>query len=289
MDGESFVREAEPLLQAEDKRTSLEDPRIVRIDDTFYLTHTVYDGHFITLQLATSTDLKTWHTQGEMLTNWDFDKAGGFLIDWDMAQFIAEGDPEARRKWAKAGAIFPEKISGNYHMLFGDRHIWRATSDDGLRWQATLEPFIRPRSEQFFDSYHVEMGPPPIRTEQGWLVLYHGINQTARYQLGYVLLDLRDPSKILQRSSEPIFIPSETYELSGIVDILPGGFDAMKTLPDAELEKFVAIQKKEGTMPAVAFFCGAVRESDDRLRLYYGAADSVICTATAAIADILNS
>jgi beta-1,2-mannosidase len=287
-DGEVFERDQTPLLQAEDDSYSIEDPRITQIDDTFYLTHTFYDGLNVKLQQYTSEDLKTWQAHGEMMPDWDFQKAGGFLVDSDPVQAKANKDPVARRKWAKSGAIIPERIDGKIWMLFGDRYIWLASSSDGIKYNAVEEPFIRPRGEPFFDSQQVEMGPPPIKTDQGWLVLYHGINKEVEYKLGYALLDSNDPSKILRRGELPIFQPSEPYELSGIVDILPGGYEAMKAMNEEELQSFVATSKEKGDMPKVVFCCGAVMDDPYTLRIYYGAADSLLCTATVKLADVLR-
>jgi predicted GH43/DUF377 family glycosyl hydrolase len=287
--GEDFERDETPLLQAKDGAYSMEDPRITRVDDTFYLTHTFYDGLNVTLQLATSQDLKTWQQHGEMMPDWDFQKAHGFLVDWDPAQVEAEKDPTARRKWSKAGGIFPEKIEGKFWMLFGDRNIWLANSSDGIRWEPVQEPFLTPRGEPFFDSEHVEMGPPPLRTDEGWLVLYHGVNKEIEYKIGCALLDLKDPTKILHRAEQPIFQPSEPYELSGIVDILPGGYQAMKAMSKEELQRFVAANREKDNMPKVVFSCGAVMDSPGTVRIIYGAADSLICTATADLEDILKA
>jgi len=148
---------------------------------------------------------------------------------------------------------------------------------------------LKPRGGKFFDSEHVEMGPPPMRTDKGWLMLYHGVNEKIEYKLGYALLDIKDPTKILYRSEQAIFQPREPYELSGIVDILPGGYEAMKAMSEEELHKFVEANIEKNTMPKVVFSCGAVLDGPTRLRLYYGAADSLVCTATVDIDDILKS
>lgn len=115
-----------------------------------------------------------------------------------------------------------------------------------------------------FDSEHVEMGPSPIKTNVGWLVLYHGIDDKMVYRLGYLLLDLNDPTKILFRSNESIFEPSTPYELEGIIDIT------------------------NDDKPKVIFCCGAVL-INNILRIYYGAGDSVVCTASTDINNLLKN
>jgi predicted GH43/DUF377 family glycosyl hydrolase len=211
------------------------------------------------LHLATSLDLKIWKEHGQMINDWDQLKAEGFVVPWDMAQ----QNPVSHHAWCKAGGIFSETINGKYIMLFGDRNIWLAFSDNGLDWQAEMIPFIKPRKD-FFDSIHVEMGPAPIKTNKGWLVIYHGIDENIIYRLGFLLLDINDPKKILYRSEQPIFEPSADYELSGVID----------------LDKTIK--------PKVVFCCGAT-VVDGLLRIYYGAGDTYICTANSPLEEILKN
>jgi predicted GH43/DUF377 family glycosyl hydrolase len=283
--GEEFKSEIHPIFSPEIKieKNGVEDPRIVKIKNIYYMTYTAFDGIMARLCLATSGDLKTWQRHGEMIPNWDFTKAKGFVVKWGKARL----NSIARKKWIKAGGIFPEIINGKYWMLFGDRNIWLANSQDGIRWQPVWQPFIKPRKGNYFDNIHVEMGPPPIKTKEGWLVLYHGINDKIVYRIGFLILDLKNPSKILFRCEKPIFEPEELYELSGIIDILPGGFSAMETMEKTELDAFIQKLKDDNTMPNVIFCCGAV-VVNGILRIYYGASDSVICTATAKLDKILD-
>ena len=280
-DGVNFKRDREPDLKPELKieKNGIEDPRIVKIDKTFFLTYTAYDRKSARLCLATSYDLLHWHRHGLMLSNWDFSKAGGFSVDGDSAQKTLE----AKTDWSKAGGIFQVKIKNKYWMLFGDRNIWLATSSDGIKWQTILKPFLKPRAK-YFDNAFIEMGPPPIKTKKGWLILYHGVNQKGSYQLGYVLLNLKDPKKILYRSKEPIFIPTEADKFPGLVDILPGGQATLELMDKNELKKFTDKVRK----PKVIFCNGAVLIKDT-LRIYYGINDTYIGTATAKLKDILNS
>jgi len=76
-------------------------------------------------------------------------------------------------------------------MLFGEFDIWFAESDDGVKWIGDQTPFLKPREGDYFDNTYVEMGPPPIKTEKGWLVLYHGIDKAICYRIGFILLDLK--------------------------------------------------------------------------------------------------
>lgn len=245
----------EPSLEKESK--GVEDPRITVINKRYFLTYTGYDGFSARLFLSISDDLINWQKYGRMIYYWDLIKAKGFVVPWDRAQ----QNEIAKKEWHKAGGIFPEKIDNKFYMLFGDRNIWLATSDDGIEWQAIFNPFIKPRKD-YFDSVHVEMGPAPIKTDKGWLVLYHGIDIKMTYRLGYLILDLKNPNKIIYRSDNPIFEPQADYELTGTIDIT------------------------NDNGPKVIFCNGAVLV-ENCLRIYYGAGDSTVCTATAPLDKIL--
>jgi len=285
-DGENFTRFAEPLLagESEAELRGLEDPRITKIGDTFYMAYAAYDGQTPRLSIATSSDLKIWRKQGVAFADWNFARAGGVYTEF------VDGEPQVKTmndEWSKSGAIFPEKINDKFLMLFGEHRIWFAESDDGLHWTGDEKIFLEPRVGDYFDNAFVEMGPPPIKTEKGWLVLYHGIDNAHCYRIGVLLLDLENPRKILYRSTEPIFEPQEEYELAGLVDVLPGGLDNLQKMTESEREIYVNEAQRSGTMPKVTFCCGAVLD-DDKIRIYYGASDSVICTAVAKMNNILN-
>jgi len=286
-DGENFQKFNDPLLSGETEfeKRGLEDPRITKIDDIFYMSYAAYDGITPRLSIATSLDLKNWQKQDFAFSDWQFAQAGGIFtsFDDDNKPFVKPQSAE----WSKSGAIFPEKINGKFLMLFGEHRIWFATSDDGIKWVGDQTPFLGPRSENYFDNTFVETGPPPIKTEKGWLVLYHGIDEKNCYRIGFLLLDLDDPRKILWRSDEPIFEPKENYETSGMVDVMPGGTDKMEKMSDFELNNFIAEKNSKGAMPKIVFCCGAV-VVNGTLRIYYGASDSVICTATANLNEILK-
>ncbi|MEI7498718.1 MAG: hypothetical protein WCK11_05590 [Candidatus Falkowbacteria bacterium] len=284
--GEDFHRFNEPALTGVDEyeMRGLEDPRITKIGDTYYMAYASFDGVTPRLSIAISKDLIHWDKKGPVFADWQFEQAGGVRIKFD------DGKPTIKPKlteWSKSGAIFPELINGKYVMMFGEYNIWFAESTDGINWIGDQTPFLNPRLGDYFDNTFVEMGPPPIKTEMGWLVLYHGINDKHWYQVGCILLDLQNPRKIIHRSISSIFKPEMSYEMTGIVDVLPGGLHSLQKMNEKELQNFIIESDKNNTMPRVVFCCGATLV-DDELRIFYGAGDSVICTATANIQDILH-
>ena len=131
-----------------------------------------------------------------------------------------------------------------------------------LRTIAGHKLMLEARRGGWWDANKIGLSPPPIETRQGWLVIYHGVRQTASgciYRLGLALFDLHTPERCLKRSEEWVFGPEEPYERRGDVD-------------------------------NVVFPCGATIASDgDTIRMYYGAADSSIALATGSIGAILES
>jgi predicted GH43/DUF377 family glycosyl hydrolase len=290
-DGEHFERFERPILDRDPQNPfelrGLEDPRVMQVGDTFFMAYAAYDGIVPRLCIASSKDWQHWVCHGPAFTGFDLTKFGGASTDWDHGKaFDRPADPEYDNR-TKAGGIFPEKIDGKYWMLFNEFRVWLANSDDGIRWDFLPEVFIAPRKGTgLFDNVFVEMGPPPIKTEKGWLVLYHGVNDLIQYHLGVMLLDLNDPRKVIYRADEPIFGPREPYELSGIVDIIPGVAQKMREGKQAEVDALLREAEQKGFMPQVTFTTGAV-VVNGIVRLFYGAGDVFICTATALLADIL--
>ena len=162
--------------------------------------------------------------------------------------------------------IFPEKIGDKYIALtrpmpqsfariFG---IWIAFSDDMMEWGGH-EPLAMPRWERW-DELRTGASAVPFRTERGWLELYHGVDRNSTYAMGALLMDLEDPRKVIARSPKPILKPTEVYETTGLFN-------------------------------DTVFSCGHIPLDDrrERIRLYYGAADSVVAAADFDVREILDS
>lgn len=189
-DGVNFDRRPEPVYEPVDDFElpgGTEDPRIVKIEDTYYLTYTAYDGETARLALASSTDLINWERHGLVFPNLG---------------------------WTKAGAIVPQKINGKYWMYYGDTNIWVATSNDLINWIPIEEPVMRPR-EDMFDSRLIEPGPTPLITNDGILMLYNSADSDLVYRAGQALFDINDPTKLLKRSDDYFLSPDTELEVDG--------------------------------------------------------------------------
>ncbi len=270
-DGEHFTVEPKPVFEPLEQWEHLgcEDPRITKIDDQYVMAYTAFDGLNARVALSVTTDFVTWSTHKTAFPNW---REGRHV---DLHQHA----------WNKAAALFPEKINGKYHLFFGDDHIWQASSDDLINWAPIKDPVLQAR-DGYFDSGYIEMGPPPIRTDTGWLILYHGINSRSNnriYRLGAAIVDYNDPSKVIWRCKKPILEPTEPFERIGKIDTIEGGMDRLSHIDQKELEALF----DSGDLPQAVFCCGAV-ETDGKINIYYSGGDTVLCVATCTLADITN-
>jgi predicted GH43/DUF377 family glycosyl hydrolase len=204
-DGLRFEREAEPALVPEadyEKGGGVEDPRLVKIGDTFYLTYTAYDGKDAQLALATSTDLRRWERRGVIMP--------ANKGRWNV-------------HWTKSGAILDEKVNGKYWMYYmaDPRGAFDQTgvawSEDLLHWTEALDRPVLGRRRGRFDSRVVEPGPPPVMTPEGILLIYNGADDQLVYRTGWALFDAKDPTRVLARSDTPIFGPDRPWEILGQV------------------------------------------------------------------------
>lgn len=166
----------------------VEDPRITKLENYYYVTYTAYSPKGIYVSLARTKNFYTYERFGVIL-------------------------PESPNKDA---ALFPEKINGKYVLIHRiEPDIWLAFSNDLKNWGDYVS-IAGPRNG-YWDNLKIGAGAPPIRTEYGWLLLYHGVENTPRptYRLGFMLLDLNDPRKVIKRSEEPILEPEEEWEIFG--------------------------------------------------------------------------
>ena len=223
-----------PLFgEGEYESYGIEDCRVAQIDDTYYLTYTMVSSNGVGVGLRTTKDWKSFERRGMILSPHN-----------------------------KDCAIFEEKIKGKYYALhrpsspeLGGNYIWLAESPDGVHWGN--HKCIAKTREGKFDSKRLGAGAAPIKTDKGWLEIYHGATEKHRYCLGAILLDLKDPSKVIARSNEPIMQPMEEFE-------------------------------RNGFFGEVIFTNGHIVNNDEIL-MYYGAADEVVALATFSIPEILKT
>jgi beta-1,2-mannosidase len=204
-DGVHFTRRSQPVLSPEteyEKDGGVEDPRLVKFGDTYYLTYTGYNKKDAQLCLATSKDLVHWERKGVILP--------AYKGNWNV-------------RWTKSGAIVPEKIKDKYWMYFlgtsADKtdQTGLAYSTDLIHWtEATATPVLPPRPGRF-DSRVVEPGPPPIITKDGIVLIYNAADDKLIYRTAIAVFDRNDPGKLLWRSEEPRFAPEREWEKVGQV------------------------------------------------------------------------
>lgn len=240
----NWVVSDRPLILPDEKiegeKWGLEDPRVTRVDeiDRWVIAFTTYGIGGPSLSLATTSDFETVHRLGMVMAPED-----------------------------KNGALLPRRVNGDWVLFHRPvsvmnmrADIWLSRSTDLTSWMAP-EHVMSAREGGWWDSARIGVGPPPIETPEGWLMVYHGVRQTvagALYRVGLALLDLDDPSRVIRRADEWVLGPRAEYELKGDV-------------------------------PGVVFPCGMVHDdASDELRLYYGAADTSVGLATAPLTDVLD-
>ncbi len=240
-----------PLIfpQAAYESHGVEDPRITRIDDLYYLSYCAYDGVNALGALATSTDLKRFEKQGIIVPQFTYEEfihlaASHGAIGEKYARFndrnrlYSRPDSNAHSRdkdkpvllWDKNLIFFPRRINGKLTFLHRIKPDIQITAVDEIAdltknfWEEYflhLEDNIVLVSKHDHEISYIGGGCPPIETEEGWLVIYHGVYDTAK---GYVytacaaLLDLEDPRKEISRLPFALFSPEFDWELTGEVN-----------------------------------------------------------------------
>ncbi len=220
-----------------EEQWGLEDPRVVWFEpnERFAVVYTSFSPAGPQVSLAFTDRFEEFDRQGVLLSPED-----------------------------KDASLFPGKFDDRYVLIHrpivrGEQHVWISFSPDLVHWGD--HEILLTRRSGWWDDAKVGLGPQPIKTEDGWLILYHGVRETASgslYRVGLALLDLEDPTKVIKRCDPWVMGPREDYEYRGDV-------------------------------PGVVFPTGAiVDEAKRELRIYYGAADSSIGLATADLDQLLD-
>lgn len=232
--------EFEQKKGSESGNSGCEDPRVTMIDDTIYMTYTAFDGVHATRVALTSISSK--------------DFLAGRFDKWSTPQLTT---PENIND--KDTCLLPEKVGGQYMLLHRiDPQICADFLDtlDFKKSRLTRCIEIMGPRPGMWDSTKIGIAGPPIKTEAGWLLIYHGVSKTSTYRLGAVLLDLHNPSVVLSRTVDTIFEPLEEYE-------------------------------RVGQVRNAVFSCGAALRGDTLL-IYYGGADTVIGVAKVSLKKLLK-
>jgi len=275
------MRMDKPLLEGslEHESHGIEDPRIVKIDDTYYLSYTAYDGINALGCLATSKDLVHFEKHGIIVpkitygTFAELTKTKGLLKNkyyrLNQQENVIEKDRDKMLLWDKNVVFFPRRINGDLcfvhrikpgiQIVTGIKEISDLTPEFWKNYLIHLDEHILLDPKFAHERNYIGGGCPPIETEHGWLMVYHGVHESLN---GYVycacvtLLDLEDPRKELARLPYGLFQPDQQWELTGYVH-------------------------------NVCFPSGAV-VFGDQLYIYYGAADERIACASVNLPELLD-
>lgn len=219
-----------------------EDPRAVVIDDHLYLSFSVFES---------------WQSMRQAVIDMPLERLNDKRWEWNPLTYISPRG-ETNKNWM----LFPEKIDGKYailHALTPHVHIDYVEDLKELEQNPFKSNSQRSGRMGAWDGFVRGASAPPVKTEHGWLLFYHGMNPyepQIGYKVGAMLLDLEDPTKIIARSSHPILVPSVWYEN----------------------------EHKYG----VVYASGAVIK-DDELFIYYGGGDRHVCVATAPIEEFMEA
>lgn len=241
-DGFDFKVQPEPFMTpaveppfSEYEAFGVEDPRITALEGTYYITYSAYSANGVRIGLAKTDDFKTV----------------------ERIAFISQAD-------YRNTVLFPEKIGGRYvkmdrpHSEISPWAIWISYSPDLRHW-GDSKLIIKPVTYHW-DEMKIGPGAPPIKTDKGWLNIYHGVFPTMDgciYRLGVALHKLDDPAKILGVSDRWILQPEDPWEVTGYVH-------------------------------NVVFTCAAIAEDDGTLKIYWGGADKVMCVGLAVIDELIE-
>lgn len=259
-------RKKEPFLFSEPEHNyNLEDPRITFLNGTYYLIYTAYDGDNVRIAYAASKNLKHFKKHGIISPELTYNELEKIFLTYEanlkekyilFKSYFVEKAGKKMLLFDKDALLFPKKIKGKFaliHRLLPSIQIVYFKSFKNLTvnfWKnyfKKINEFIVLEQKYWYESNKIGGGCPPIETNKGWLLIYHGVDKTKTgevYRASAALLDKKDPTKVIARLREPLFSPKENWE-------------------------------KRGNVNNVVFPNGAV-VFGERLYIYYGAADERI-------------
>lgn len=230
-----FITPSKDPIFCDYEEFGVEDPRITPLEGSYYITYSAYSRYGVRIGLAKTSDFESV----------------------ERVAFITQAD-------YRNTVIFPQKINQSYvrldrpHSDISPWSIWISYSPDLIHWgdsKIVMKPV-----PYHWDETKIGPGAVPIRTDKGWLNIYHGVFPTMDgniYRLGVALHDLQDPATIIGVSDRWILQPEDPWEITGYVH-------------------------------NVVFTCAAVPEEDGTIKLYWGGADTVMCTGVAVTEDLIE-
>jgi predicted GH43/DUF377 family glycosyl hydrolase len=272
-----------PVLFPEHEYESkgLEDPRIVKLDDQYYVTYSAYDSINVRGAIAVTCDFHQFKKLGPITPEITYEQYKQLIECNNHLNvkyythyniFVEHGLEDEIKKmliiWDKNLILFPRKINGRFallHRLFPGIQLVLFNDFSDLTkefWEEyllNLEKYIIMDPEFHYESSHIGGGCPPIETKEGWLTIYHAVEDTPKglcYSASAAMLDLNDPHKVTARLRSPLFYPTEKYEKNGYVN-------------------------------NVCFPSGTALFGDD-LYVYYGAADASIAVAKMSLKELIE-
>jgi predicted GH43/DUF377 family glycosyl hydrolase len=235
-DGVRFTMDAAPAIYPSTpyETYGCEDPRIVGVGGRYLITYTAVSNRGVTVALASTEDFVSFERHGVIFP-----------------------------PYQKDVAIFPERVGGLYACRhrpymseFNPASIWTAYSPDLVSWGR--HAMTHAPTAGTWEAGRVGCGAPPIRTDEGWLELYHACDAAGRYCLGAMLSDLDRPERVIAHSRRPVLEPMADYEAVGIYG-------------------------------QCVFSNGVVADGDGTLTVYYGAADKVCAAALTSVAEMIDA
>ena len=276
-DNKVVKRLKEPVLfpEYDYEKKGVEDPRITLLEGIYYLFYTVYDGKNALIAYATSKDFVHFAKHGLISPKISYDEAEDIFRESGIRERYTMFEMFYKKRggkdillFEKDATLFPQKFGSKFALLHrilpGIQIIYFDNFSDLTldRWRdyfKNLGDFIVLDPLFWFENRYIGSGCPPIETKDGWLIIYHAVEGTPLgkiYHASAALLDLKNPLKVLGRLKKPLFSPSSSWERNGSV--------------------------RDVVFPTSALI------KNDRLYIYYGAADKLIAVKSVDLAELLT-
>lgn len=258
------------------EKNGMEDPCLVKIGKTIYMTYVAHDGRDAVIAYMYGPSIFKLKRGGIISAKISYEKAAKLfqysqLKDtyYTFAAFYEKYNSKNILVWEKDGVLFPEKVGGKFalmHRILPDIQLARFSKFEDLKkrdyWAKhikNLRKHVVMEGSQAWEMRHIGGGAPPLKTKQGWVCIYHGVEQNNSgriYHAGAALLDLKDPRKVIARLPEPLFSPTEDFETTGLVNnvVFPTGISVF----------------------------------DKRLYIYYGTSDTFTAVASVDIESLIK-